>query len=114
MRHRRPAGLSARRTAAGCCRSPAGARSGEPARAEALAPEPAPATPDAGSVDEAALAELVAQRIERTEARLVGLLGSLEDIVTRLTDRLERLEDTLDDPGDPGDRRPDRRSLPHR
>ncbi len=84
----------------------------EPARAEAVAESVAARTPDADSVDETALADLVAERIERTETRLVGLLGSLEDIVTRLTDRLERLEGALDDPDQPIDRQADRRSLP--
>jgi len=59
-------------------------------------PEPR-ALNDADTVDEAAVAALVADRIERTEARLVGLLGTLEDIVLRLSDRLERLERRVED-----------------
>ena len=89
---------------------------GETARAVPLPPQPAATpVPEADTVDEAALAELVAERIERTEARLVGLLGSIEDIVVRLTDRLERLEGALDDPDEPdgpSDPHPTRRSLP--
>ena len=79
-----------------------------------LNPE-APATraesvPDPDTVDEAALAALVAERVERTEARLVGLLESLEDIVVWLAGRLDRLERAIDEPLPASD--DDRRSLP--
>lgn len=66
----------------------------------------------AETVDETALAELIAERVERSEARMVGLMQSLEDIVGRLADRLERLEQSLDDDDGGGDRQNDQRSLP--
>lgn len=55
------------------------------------------AEPTMESVDEEALATLVAERIERSETRLVGLLQSLEDVVSRLADRLDRLEQSIDE-----------------
>jgi len=83
-------------------------RPGYPTVAAPSAPPSAPpADATAQTVDEAALAMLIAERVERSEARMVGLMQSLEDIVTRLADRLERLEQSLDD----GDR-DDQRSLP--
>lgn len=74
----------------------------------------APAAPaereaDPDTVDEAALAALVAERVERTETRLVGLLESLEDIVVRLAGRLDRLERAVEEPSSVDD---DQRSLP--
>lgn len=91
-----------------------GRRPGE-ARPGAVIPRPSPPAVQAESVDEEALAALVAERLARTETRLVGLLGSLEDIVARLADRLDRLEQDLADDADrdavPGE---DRRSLPRR
>ena len=92
----------------------AGARSGVigvPARGGTVPATTAPSPPvqPADSVDEEALASLIAERVERSETRLVGLLQSLEDIVGRLADRLDRLEQSLDAP-DPGQRR----SLPPR
>ena len=83
------------------------ARPGYPTVAPPAEP---PAAPPAETVDEAALATLIAERVERSEARMVGLMQSLEDIVGRLADRLERLEQSLDDAG--GDDQDDRRSLP--
>lgn len=89
-----------------------------PARGQRVEPHLAPtepavraeSVPDPDTVDEAALATLVAERVERTEARLVGLLESLEDIVVRLAGRLDRLERAIDEPlPAPED---DRRSLP--
>jgi localization factor PodJL len=70
---------------------------------------PGPAAAPADSVDEEVLATLIAERVERSETRLVGLLHSLEDIVGRLADRLDHLERSLDD----ADRGPPR-SLPPR
>jgi len=82
-------------------------RSGTVGTVQAAAP-PQPVQP-ADSVDEEALATLIAERVERSETRLVGLLQSLEDIVGRLADRLDRLEQSVDEP-DPGHHR----SLPPR
>ncbi|EDP62868.1 hypothetical protein BAL199_10942 [alpha proteobacterium BAL199] len=70
---------------------------------------PAESEPDPETVDEAALAALVAERVERTETRLVGLLESLEDIVVRLAGRLDRLERAIEEPAATDE---DQRSLP--
>lgn len=111
--HRRPLpGLPGRGAAAGTAMAPhlpgTALRPGSPAHPAPAHPAPVPSLP-AETVDEEALAALVAERLERTETRLVGLLGSLEDIVVRLADRLDRLERSLDDAEGP---ETDRRSLP--
>ena len=73
---------------------------GVPARSGTVpaASAPSQAVQPAESVDEEALATLIAERVERSEIRLVGLLQSLEDIVGRLADRLDRLEQSVDEP----------------
>lgn len=105
--HRRgvPA-LAGRRPVPGEVRGPL-VRPGYPSAPPAVMASAPPAGAQDDAVDEEALAALVAERVERTEARLVGLLQSLEDIVLRLADRLDRLEQ----PQDHGERG-DRRSLP--
>lgn len=84
---------------------------GVPARTGTVPAAGAPpqAVQPAESVDEEALAILIAERVERSETRLVGLMQSLEDIVGRLADRLDRLEQSVDEP-EPGHHR----SLPPR
>lgn len=77
--------------------------------------EPMPADRDMADRDMAA-AELiaetdieelvaeVAERVDRSETRLVGVLSTLEEILEQLTDRLERLETEVHPAAGPYDR----------
>ncbi|GHD39566.1 hypothetical protein GCM10017083_01550 [Thalassobaculum fulvum] len=104
----RPVGVAHHRRSVPAVGAPGpGGRSATGGTVPAAAPRPAAGPAD--SVDEEVLATLIAERVERSETRLVGLLHSLEDIVGRLADRLDHLERTLDD----ADRGP-ARSLPPR
>lgn len=51
-----------------------------------------------GPLDDEALVDLVSERVERSEGRILEVLTALEDIVERLANRLDRLEESLDSP----------------
>ncbi len=59
-------------------------------------PSDAPAAPEEGIVEDAALVAGVHARLERNEARFIDVLDGLEDVVERLSERLDRLERRLD------------------
>ena len=79
---------------------PAVAPSGVPATSDgseatsqySSAVAPAPSVSRAELVDEAELINLVTERVQATEDRLVTILTALEEIVVTLGDRVERLE----------------------
>ncbi|NQW10739.1 MAG: hypothetical protein HQ481_12770 [Alphaproteobacteria bacterium] len=47
-------------------------------------------------LDDAALTELISERIERSETRILDVLAVLDEIVGRLADRLDRLEQRVE------------------